>query len=66
MLSDNQPRKTLINLTKYAKLMGITRQAVHYQLTHGICAVPHVVGTKPKKWYLEDVIAHRRLMGNIK
>lgn len=55
MLLDDQPPSELINLTKYAALMGVTRQAVHYQLTNGICAVPPVPGYRPRKWRLADV-----------
>lgn len=60
MLLDNIPPSPLINLKNYAKLMGISRQAVHYQLGKGICAVPPVVGTKPPKWRLDDVESYKK------
>lgn len=61
MLLDDQPATALINLKKYAEMMGVTRQAVHYQLSKGVCAVPPVVGTKPPKWRLYDVVDYKRL-----
>lgn len=62
MLLDPEQPSALINLTKYCKLMGITRQAVHYQRAKGICAVPPVTGTKPPKWRLADVDAYKERM----
>lgn len=53
----------LINLKKYAELMGITRQAVRYQLNKGICTVQPVEGTRPPKWRLSDIDEYKRRMG---
>jgi hypothetical protein len=55
MLLDHEPPKPLLNLKKYAERMGITRQAVHYQLSKGQCLVPPIVGSKPPKWRVVDV-----------
>lgn len=57
MLIDDEPPKPLLNLKKYAEKMGITRQAVHYQLSKGQCLVPPIVGSKPPKWRSADVDA---------
>jgi hypothetical protein len=54
--------KSLINLKKYAQIMGVSRQAVHYQLQKGICSVQPILASKPPKWDLADVVAYRRTM----
>ena len=62
MLLSDIPANALINLKKYAEMMGVTRQAVHYQLGKGICVVPPVKGSKPPKWRLVDVVAYKRVI----
>jgi site-specific recombinase XerC len=55
---ETAPLVALINLKTYAARLGVTRQAVHYQLVRGICAVPPVTGIKPPKWRASDVQAY--------
>lgn len=58
MLTDDHPSEPLLNLKKYAEKMHITRQAVHYQLSKGSCAVQPIAGIRPPKWRVADVDAY--------
>jgi hypothetical protein len=57
MTKNADPAKPLTNLKTYAERMGITRQAVHYQLGKGLCLVAPIPNTKPPKWRTADIDA---------
>jgi len=57
MLFPDPQSNPLLNLTKYAKRMGLTTRAVRYQLAQGRCLVAPIAGARPVKWRVSDVEA---------